>query len=100
MVGSTVLAGYCHVGEIDEAQRNFALMRQFGLTEMDFDDYLRTFGIRVAPAESDKPEMLRYSSTWHMPVRILVHVHVADRCKLILTDEAVEPVLFQHRAGR
>ena len=33
------------VGEIDQAQRNFALMRQFGLTEMDFDDYLRTFGI-------------------------------------------------------
>lgn len=55
------------VGEIDQAQRNFALMRQFGLTEMDFDDYLRTFGIRVAPAESDKPEMLRYSSTWQYP---------------------------------
>ena len=55
------------VGEIDEAQRNFALMRQFGLTEMDFDDYLRTFGIRVAPAESDKPELLRYSSTWQYP---------------------------------
>ena len=34
---------------------------------MDFDDYLRTFGIRVAPAESDKPEMLRYSSTWQYP---------------------------------
>lgn len=55
------------VGEIDQAQRNFALMRQFGLTEMDFDDYLRTFGIRVAPAESDKPELLRYSSTWQYP---------------------------------
>lgn len=59
--------GKITVGEIDEAQRNFALMRQFGLTEMDFDDYLRTFGIRVAPAESDKPEMLRYSSTWQFP---------------------------------
>nr|QJB20703.1 MAG: major capsid protein [Microvirus sp.] len=59
--------GNITVGEIDEAQRNFALMRQFGLTEMDFDDYLRTFGIRVAPAESDKPEMLRYSSTWQYP---------------------------------
>lgn len=59
--------GNITVGEIDDAQRNFALMRQFGLTEMDFDDYLRTFGIRVAPAESDKPEMLRYSSTWQYP---------------------------------
>lgn len=59
--------GKITVGEIDDAQRNFALMRQFGLTEMDFDDYLRTFGIRVAPAESDKPEMLRYSSTWQYP---------------------------------
>lgn len=59
--------GTITVGEIDEAQRNFALMRQFGLTEMDFDDYLRTFGIRVAPAESDKPELLRYSSTWQYP---------------------------------
>lgn len=55
------------VGEIDKAQRNFALMRQFGLTEMDFDDYLRTFGIRVAPAESDKPELLRYESDWQYP---------------------------------
>jgi len=59
--------GTITVGEIDEAQRNFALMRQFGLTEMDFDDYLRTFGIRVAPAESDKPELIRYSSTWQYP---------------------------------
>lgn len=55
------------VGEIDKAQRNFALMRQFGLTEMDFDDYLRTFGIRIAPAESDKPELLRYESDWQYP---------------------------------
>lgn len=59
--------GTITVGEIDKAQRNFALMRQFGLTEMDFDDYLRTFGIRVAPAESDKPELLRYESDWQYP---------------------------------
>lgn len=59
--------GTITVGEIDEAQRNFALMRQFGLTEMDFDDYLRTFGIKVAPAESDRPELLRYDSMWQYP---------------------------------
>lgn len=59
------------VGEIDEAQRNFAILRQFGLTSMDFDDYLKTFGIAVKEAESDKPELLRYASEWTYPTNTI-----------------------------
>lgn len=59
--------GNITVGEIDQAQREYQLARQLGFTDMDYDDYLRTFGIKVAPAETDKPELLRYVSEWQYP---------------------------------
>lgn len=53
--------------EVDKAMRMWQFARTNELTDMDFDDYLRTFGIKVAPAESDKPELLRFVRDWQYP---------------------------------
>lgn len=54
-------------GEIDKAMRMWEFARANNLTSMDFDDYLRTFGISVPKAESDKPELIRFIRDWQYP---------------------------------
>lgn len=53
--------------EVEGAMRTWQYMRANGLTEMDYEDYLRTFGIRVAPEEVHRPELLRYIREWTYP---------------------------------
>lgn len=53
--------------EVDKAMRMWQFARANQLTEMDFDDYLRTFGIRVPTAYSDKPELIRFIREWQYP---------------------------------
>lgn len=55
------------VAEADKAMRMWEFARANGYTEMDFDDYLRTFGISVPKAQSDKPELLRFIREWQYP---------------------------------
>lgn len=53
--------------EVEQAMRTWQFMRANGLTEMDYEDYLRTFGIRVAAEEVHRPEILRYTREWTYP---------------------------------
>jgi len=53
--------------EIDKAMRMWQFARANQLTDMDFDDYLRTYGISVPRAQSDKPELLRFVREWQYP---------------------------------
>lgn len=54
-------------GEIDKAMRMWEVLRANNFTAMDFDDYLRTFGISVPKAQSDKPELIRFLRDWQYP---------------------------------
>ena len=42
-------------------------MRQMGLTDMSFEDYLATFGVRTKPEETGDPELVRFVRNWQYP---------------------------------
>lgn len=57
--------------EIENALRQYELLRMNGLVDMTYEDFLRTYGIRgpVAAAAEDPriPELLRYTREWQYP---------------------------------
>jgi hypothetical protein len=58
--------------EIDKVLRQYQLLKTHGVTEMSFDDYLRSFGIKV-PEASDphRPELIRYARDWTYPTNTI-----------------------------
>lgn len=72
------LDGDITVQESLEAQQLWQAMRDAGVEEMDYEDYLRTFGTKME-GQADvstspnlfKPELLRYSRNWTYPVNIV-----------------------------
>ena len=53
--------------EIDKAMRTWQFQRANLLTDMDYEDWLATYGIRTAPAENHRPELIRYVREWQYP---------------------------------
>ena len=41
------------------------------MTTMDYEDFLATYGVRSAPAENHKPELIRYIRDWSLPVNVV-----------------------------
>jgi len=54
--------------EISVAMQQYELLRQMGLTEQTYEEYLATYGVRTAPIETHRPELVRYVSSWQYPV--------------------------------
>ena len=54
--------------EIDKAMRTWQMLRDNALTDQTYEDFLRTYGVRVPDRETEiKPELLRYSREWTYP---------------------------------
>lgn len=53
--------------EIDKAMRLWEFARANGLTEMSYEDYLMTYGIKPTREELHVPELIRYSRSWQYP---------------------------------
>lgn len=54
--------------EIDQTLRTYEFLRANNLVSMSYEDYLRTYGIRVPDAEDPhRPELLRYVRQWTYP---------------------------------
>lgn len=53
--------------EVDKMMRTWQFQRANKLTEMDYDDWLATYGIAKRPEESHVPELLRYIREWQYP---------------------------------
>lgn len=53
--------------EIDKALQQWQLLRMHNLTEMSYEDYLRTFGVRSAAVELHKSEIIRVVREWSYP---------------------------------
>lgn len=53
--------------DIDEALRQYEFLRANNLTDMSYEQYLRTFGVRLPAAENHIPELLRYTAEWSYP---------------------------------
>lgn len=59
------------VTEIDEAYRRWQMLQMNNLVDMDYEDYLRTFGVRSERVEVHKPELIRMISDWTYPTNTI-----------------------------
>lgn len=57
--------------EVDIAMEQYEMLRAAGLTEMTYEDYLKTYGIKgkavERPEEQFTPELIRYVRDWQYP---------------------------------
>lgn len=59
-------------GEAAKGLMMWEYLRSNNLTEMTYEDYLRTFGVRVDPVvDAGVPELLRYSREWQYPNNVV-----------------------------
>lgn len=55
------------VGELDRAQRTYQLLRMGELTNMSYEEWLATYGVRSERVIQNRPELLRYVRQWQYP---------------------------------
>jgi len=61
------------MSEFERASRMYQLLQAGLLTDMSYEDYLRTYGIRVASEEQErKPLLIRHVKQWAMPANTIV----------------------------
>lgn len=54
--------------EVDAAMRQWQLMRDYNLTDMTYEDFLRSYGVKPAESvENHQPELVRYIRNWSYP---------------------------------
>lgn len=59
------------VSDFDALYQKWMIMRAQKMTEMDFEEYLGTFGVSSAQAQRDKPELIRYIREWTYPTNTI-----------------------------
>lgn len=64
-------AGTLTTVELEAAYRTWEVLRQQGLTNATYEDYLASFGIRRPIASQHKPELIRYIRDWQYPSNIV-----------------------------
>lgn len=53
--------------EVEKALQMYQLGRNSGLIEMDYEDWLATYGVRQSSIETNTPELLRFLKEWTYP---------------------------------
>lgn len=54
--------------DLERMRLQWEALREMGLTEATYEDFLRTYGVRLSKAEDPtRPELLRYSRSWQYP---------------------------------
>lgn len=53
--------------EVDAAMRQWQALIANGMTQMSYEDYLATYGIRPRPEEAHEPELIRFVREWSYP---------------------------------
>lgn len=62
--------GTVTAAEVEEARRQWELLRSLNLTEATYEDFIRSFGVRgavVDKIEPHRPELIRYEKQWTYP---------------------------------
>ena len=57
--------------EVDAALRNWQMLRANNMTDMSYEDYLATFGVRTARQELHRPELIRFMQDWGYPTNTI-----------------------------
>lgn len=53
--------------EVDKLMEQWTYLRDMNMTDMSYDDYLRSFGVKVRAEDIGAPELLRYVREWQYP---------------------------------
>lgn len=61
--------------EVMKAMQMYEMARSLELTEMSYEDFLKSYGVRIAAVETHTPELLRYVRSFDYPVS---HVDPTD----------------------
>lgn len=59
--------GTTTIEQLDESYRTWMFMRQHDMMDMDYEDWLATYGVRSSKEEPHKPELIRFSRDWTYP---------------------------------
>lgn len=57
--------------EVEIAMRRWQLLKMNQLTDMSYEDYLGTYGIKIPSAEQNIPELIRYTENWTYPTNTI-----------------------------
>lgn len=57
--------------EIDAAMRRYEIMKFHGLTDMTYEDYLSTYGVKPKAEELHRPELIRHWKEWSYPTNTI-----------------------------
>ena len=61
-------SGITTMEALEQAQHAYEYLRNMNLTQMTYEDFLRTYGVSVPAADDrEKPELLRYVREWSYP---------------------------------
>lgn len=62
--------GTITAGEVEDARRQWELLRHMNLTEATYEDFIRSYGVQGRVAEEvdpHRPELIRYEKSWTYP---------------------------------
>lgn len=57
--------------EVEAAMRRWQMLKMNNMTDMSYEDYLMTHGIRVPAEEQNIPELIRYTENWTYPTNTI-----------------------------
>lgn len=65
----------------------YAMLQQMQMTELTYEKYLETYGVKLPSADQNKPEILRYARSWTQPVNTVDPVTGAPSSAWYWSDE-------------
>lgn len=80
------------VGEIGKALEQWQTLVMLGVTDLSYDDWLRSFGVSVAAPREDRPELIRYTREWQYPSSAVSVDATAQRVSTVLNWALTERI--------
>lgn len=80
------------VGELGKALEQWQTLRMLGVTALEYDDWLRSFGVSIAAPVEDRPELIRYTREWQLPSSAVSVDATAQRVSSVVSWNPTERV--------
>lgn len=55
------------IRELERLEQQWQMLNTLGVTDMSYEDFLETFGVRSQNVKQEKPELVRHLSFWQLP---------------------------------
>lgn len=72
------------LSQLEELFRQWEILRQSQLVEMDFSEYLRQHGIRPRAEDEDRPQLVGYWNDWTYPTNTVNPADVLDSSDVVI----------------